>query len=614
MDIYEKSLLTLFFGAFLCLGTTLESNAQCTSCVIDPTCMPAGGGLCPDSLPGATQGTPYVQDVTFYLPPTILVTSPVNLGNVPLKSVYIRNVSGLPFGLSWLANKPSKTYLPASGENHGCVQICGTTYVAPGRYNLTVNVDAVVAAGGVLGDQSGSQSFSFVMEVLPSTSSNPVFSLTPTYSCGSAPMSFTSVMSANYPSYIEYAWDFGDGTTSTNRNETHSYTANGTYSVTNTTTISQLAITYVEFTSNTAFHTCAGASTPKTKVKLTSGSSSNSFTPTTGSKPFRYNVNWVLNGDPVSLWMEDEVAGIAVWCSNQTSVANIPNITGPGIYNFVGSSHAISGHVVVSKVNPSPFTATETVNAYSAPASTTIQSNLGSFDLCAGDSMELSVYPGYSYRWYLNDTTEIENSDTNVWKIKTGGRYRVDIADPVSGCIFTTPTITVNLLAGVPSNLVVNYNGSFLFANVTGAYTYQWQIQNGGNWYNIPAPAGVQSIYTPNQNANHRLILTSVDGCSISAEKQVTGVSIDETSGLAQLNVYPVPSDGIFNVFLEVTQDSDVQLILLDLSGRTLKSELVKNVSGTQTLIFDATNVSSGVYILNTRVNGVDRLNRVIKK
>lgn len=607
----KKNLLALLFGAFLCLGATLESNAQCTSCVIDPTCMPASGGLCPDSLPGATQGTPYTQDVTFYLPPTIVVTSPVNLGSVPLKSVFIRNVSGLPFGLTWQANKPSKTYYPSSGENHGCVQICGTTFVAPGRYNLTVNVDAVVAAGGALGDQSGSQSFSFVMEVLPSSSSNPVFSLTPTYSCGGAPLSFSSNMTATYPSYVEYAWSFGDGTTSTNRNETHSYTANGTYSVTNTTTISQLAITYVEFTSNSDFTTCNWIDNPKTKVRMNSGSSSTGFTGTTGNKPAKFTgLNWVLDGNAVVLFMED----VASVCSNKNATAVVNNITGPGTYSFTGSNYAISGHVVVSKVNPSPFTATETVNAYSAPASTTIQSNSGSFDLCAGDSMELSVYSGYSYRWYLNDTIEIENSDTNVWKIKTGGRYRVDIADPVSGCIFTTPTITVNLLAGVPSNLVVNYNGTFLSANVTGPYTYQWQIQNNGTWYNIPAPAGVQSIYTPNQTANYRLILSSIDGCSISADKQVTSVSIDETSGLAQLNVYPVPSDGIFNIFLEVTQDADVQIVLLDLSGRTLKSELIKNVSGTQTLVFDATNVSSGVYILNTRVNGVDRLNRVIIK
>ncbi len=604
----KKNLLALLFGAFLSLGATLESNAQCGSCVIDPNCMPANGGLCPDSLPGATQGTPYVQDVTFYLPSQIYVSQLSS--TKPLKSVYIRNISGLPFGLSWQANKFSKTYYPSSGENHGCVQVCGTTFVAPGRYNLTVNVDAVVAAGGILGDQSGSESFSFVMEVLPSSSSNSVFSLTPTYSCGGAPMSFSSVMTTSYPNHIDYSWDFGDGSTSTNRNETHSYTANGTYSVTNTTTISQLAITYVEFTSNTDFHTCWLSSSPSTKVKLTSGSSSTSFTPTTGNKPFKYNVNWVLNGDPVSLWMEDE----ATTCSNKTAVANIVGITTPGTYSFSGNNYAIYGFVVVSAVNPSPFTATETVNAYSAPPVTSIQSNSGSFDLCAGDSMELSVYPGYSYRWYLNDTTEIENSDTNVWKIKTGGRYRVDIADIASGCIFTTPTITVNLLAGVPSNLVVNYNGTFLSANVTGPYTYQWQVQNNGTWYNIPAPAGVQSIYTPNKSANHRLILSSIDGCSISAEKLVTGVSIDETSGLAQLNVYPVPSDGIFNIFLEVTQDADVQIVLLDLSGRTLKSELIKNVSGTQTLVFDATNVSSGVYILNTRVNGVDRLNRVIIK
>ncbi len=610
----KKRLLTicvLLSCAFLLSG---EAKAQCTSCAIDPSCMPAAGGLCPDSLPGATQGTPYSQDVTFYLPPQISVTSPINLGMVPLKRVFINNVSGLPFGLTWQANNANKTYYPSNGENHGCVKICGTTYVAPGTYPLTVNVDATVAAGGILGDQSGSQSFSFLMEVLPSSSGNPVFNLTPTYSCGGAPMSFSSNMTVSYPQYIEYAWDFGDGTTSTNRNETHSYTSTGSYTVTNTTTISQLAITRVEFTSNTTFHTCSGASTPKTKVRLTSGSSSTGFTPTTSNKPFIYNVNWVLDGSSVSLWMEDEVSSIAIWCSNKTAVANITGITGPGTYNFVGSDYAITGFVTVSAVNPSPFTASETVNAYSAPAATTIQSSSNSFDLCDGDSITLSVYSGYAYRWYHNDTVEIANSDTNAWTVKVGGRYRVDIADPVSGCVYTTPTVTVNLNAGVLANLAVNYNGTYLSSSVTGAYTYQWQILNGATWYNIPAPLGTQSIYTPNQSGSYRVTVTSVDGCSRSAERTITGVSIDEASGLTQLNIYPVPSDGIFNVMLEVAQTTDVQISLLDLSGRILKMELIKNVSGLQTLVFDATNTSAGVYILNTRINGIDKQHRVIIK
>lgn len=574
--------------------------------------MPASGGLCPDSLPGATQGSSYVQDVTFYLPPQINVTSPINLGNVPLKSVYIRNITGLPFGLSWQANKPSKTYFPSNGENHGCVQICGTTYVAPGTYNLTVNVDAVVAAGGILGDQSGSQSFSFQMEVLPSSSANPVFNLTPTFSCGAVPMNFTSNMAVSYPNYIEYAWDFGDNTTSTNKDEVHTYATNGSYTVTNTTTIYQLAITYVEFTSNTDFHTCAGASTPKTKVKLTSGSASNSFTPTTGSKPFKYNVNWVLNGDPVSLWMEDEVAGIAVWCNNKTAVANITGITGPGTYSFSSGSYAISGHVVVSKINPSPFTATETVNVYSAPPSTNIISSLGTFDLCDGDSLDLSVYTGFSYRWYHNDTVELANSDTNVLRIFEGGRYRVDIADPVSGCVYTTPTITVNILAGVPSSFVINFNGTNLIPSISGPYSYQWQIQNGANWVNIPAPLGVQSLYTPQKNGVYRLVITSVGGCSVYADKVISTLSIVDDAVLANTTIFPNPSNGVFNVKLDLNADTDVEIFIYDISGRMLKALDKQKYTGSTIIEVNASDLNAGIYVVNTRLNGVDKNHRLV--
>ena len=114
------------------------------------------------------------------------------------------------------------------GSTHGTTATATHVYVNPGSYTWTLKVTA--------GPQSCTQTgtVSVVGPLICSTSA----SLT----AGTAPLSvnFTATVGGGYPPYA-YAWDFGDGSTSTAQNPSHTYSqlTGGTYRAIFTVTDSQ---------------------------------------------------------------------------------------------------------------------------------------------------------------------------------------------------------------------------------------------------------------------------------------------------------------------------------------------------------------------------------------
>ena len=80
--------------------------AQCDDCTIDDSCSPEGGlpGVCPEFMPAATAGVEYSEDMTFYLPASVV--DPGTGLTADLLEVVITNVQGLPFGMDFSMNIP----------------------------------------------------------------------------------------------------------------------------------------------------------------------------------------------------------------------------------------------------------------------------------------------------------------------------------------------------------------------------------------------------------------------------------------------------------------------------------------------------------------------------
>ena len=222
----------------------LAGLGQCETCEPDLSCVAVDFPvLCPEQLPNATQGEPYSASATFNLPPSVV--DPGSGLEATLLTVTISSVTGLPFGLEFSPSNPDGVYQPGNGEYYGCSVVCGTPLVS-GSFFVNINVTVLVSAFGF--QQTVEESFSLPLVVEPGEGGNgpTSFSLSATQGC--APL---TVQGENLilDGGATYAWEFGNGQTSSGLNPTFTYDTPGTYTVSLVTEVTELSLTQVNITS-----------------------------------------------------------------------------------------------------------------------------------------------------------------------------------------------------------------------------------------------------------------------------------------------------------------------------------------------------------------------------
>ena len=237
MNTLNKSLFVL------AMMLPLAGFGQCETCEPDLSCVAVDFPvLCPEQLPNATQGEPYSSTATFNLPPSVV--DPGSGLEATLLTVTISSVTGLPFGLEFTPSNPDGVYQPGNGEYYGCAVVCGTPLVS-GSFFVNINVTVLVSAFGF--QQTVVESFSLPLNVEPGEGGNgpTSFSLSATQGC--APL---TVQGENLilDGGATYAWDFGNGQTSSGLNPSFTYDTPGTYTVSLLTEVTELALTQVNIT------------------------------------------------------------------------------------------------------------------------------------------------------------------------------------------------------------------------------------------------------------------------------------------------------------------------------------------------------------------------------
>lgn len=79
------------------------------------------------------------------------------------------------------------------------------------------------------------------------------------------------------------------------------------------------------------------------------------------------------------------------------------------------------------------------------------------------------------------------------------------------------------------------------------------------------------------------------------------------------LSVYPNPASDVINVSFE-GNNSDYEITLTDLQGRTVSTMNISNASGLQTATFSTSDIAKGSYLINVYSNGVKTSKNVIIK
>ena len=367
----------------------------------------------------------------------------------------------------------------------------------------------------------------------------PTATFAMTDGCEGTGIAFTNTSTVSVGFINSFAWNFGDGTTSTSANPTHIYSSEGNYVVNLQVTTAGGCSANVN--GNITIHpnpvasfstpaTCLGNATSFTNTSsITTGSiastawnfndsyTSNSNSPShTFTTAGTHNVSLIINS---AFGCSDTIiqavtinalpspnAGADQTVCNGTTV----NLTATGgtSYNWMPGNHngatfavtpSSTTNYTVQVTNANGCTATDNVivNINSLPTA-----NAGvSPSICYGSTTTLSGSGGSTYNWLPGGATT-PNISVNP---TTTTVYTLTVTD-INGCK-DTDQVAVNInplpvVSAGPDQTICN--GSTVSFTASGAATYQWN----------PIGSTTQTVFvTPSSNSSYTLIGTDANGC-----------------------------------------------------------------------------------------------------
>ncbi|MBI1286578.1 MAG: HYR domain-containing protein [Flavobacteriales bacterium] len=297
--------------------------------------------------------------------------------------------------------------------------------------------------------------------------------------------------------------------------------------------------------------------------------------------------------------MSVSVTGTDVTCSNGndgTAIAVPTGGTGPYTQDWGGfdPNALVAGQYSVTVTDANGCAANGSVTIGSGSAFQITIDPSGDIEVCPGESVVLSAGAGYAqYNWSTGATV---SSIT----VTNPASYWVTVVN-ANGCVSNTDTVNVAYFASETPTISSGTDGVLYCSNDT-ATNYQWSF-NG-----TPISGATNSWYCPTQSGNYVVELTDANGCVVSSFTSEYTYSEDspcatgiEEYGLS-MEVYPNPSTGQFTLSYTLSNDSKLEMAVLDQMGRqVIVGEQLMGSTGRK--IIDLSGEADGVYILRMLIN-----------
>jgi len=348
-------------------------------------------------------------------------------------------------------------------------------------------------------------------------------------------VSFQDSSTVNQGSLNSWSWDFGDGTTSTVQNPSHTYTTAGTYIVTLTTGVTGCTATTAEtvhvYPSPVADAganqtICQGHTANLTAVGgtsyLWSNNDTTSFISVNPSVSTTYTVT-VTNNDGCTA-SDNVVVNVnqlpVVEAGHDTAICygtstNL-NATGGTTYSWsptTGLSNPNIANPVATPLSSTPYTVTVTDNNQCSNIDIiNIQVNSlplaeagAAQSICNTNSATLNASGGTSYHWSTNESTQ-----SITVSPQTTSTYTVSVTDG-NGCSQTDNVIVTvyNLPTANAGNSTSICNGASTTLNASGGVSYSWSPPTGLTNANISNP-----VASPTASTTYTVTVTDGNNCS----------------------------------------------------------------------------------------------------
>ena len=201
------------------------------------------------------------------------------------------------------------------------------------------------------------------------------------------------------------------------------------------------------------------------------------------------------------------------------------------------------------------------------------------------------------------------NPTSWLWLFPGGSPSSSTLQNPVGICYNVSGVYDVTLIttsASGTDSLVLNdyitiypnpqaptitQNGNLLTSSP--ATTYQWQLNN------IDIPGATDQSYTVAQSGFYSVLITNEFGCGAIASADVSLTGMESVHASFELAVYPNPSPGNFYVEARGIPASEIEVQVLDLTGREIVSE-VSDISSLRKNIY-INHPQSGSYLLEIK-------------
>ena len=634
-----------------------------SQCVVDTECAiePAFPNVCPINLPDGTVGEYYSEDISFYMPNQF---SDSETGfEVVLDQVIVTNIVGLPLGLDIVLSDPTGIYNPSDSE-FGCANLSGTPLVL-GDYTITISIQANVTVVGVGISVDQLVNFDIYMTVNEGQGGNASFIYSPSTGCGSVEAEFEALIGSDEYN-VSYNWDFGNGFSSNQQFPPNQvYDQAGTYTVTLNTDITSFNYTLNNFIISSTDVDCWGFDLeeacidifgavecwgdPDLLFKLYDGSGNLVYETgyITGETASWNNVDFNMNNPPysVSIWDTEEWDGTDLSFSGNDNLGTFTLELSDGLHTF-NTGCATGNYTISSSLTTiQSFEDTETIIVFDAPTPELNYDEILSI-------LSVPVSNIISYQWYFNGDM-IEGADQSTYIALESGTYWVEFITE-DGCQSQslpidivkcdndfTPSIFVseNILLSTDTEYELDwyYNGIYFGSgpNITGSNNgYFWVVASdefGCEWtsdtifFQLPNPPndidGDGIVNSEDDDVDGDGIVNSedddVDGDGIlnDYDDDIDGDGInndddDSISGYLDLNdllpdfinLFPNPTDGIFNLQLTNKNSLSGKLFILNIEGkRVFEKDL--QLSNNESVLIDISKHKSGMYFVCFSVN-----------
>jgi PKD repeat protein len=393
--------------------------------------------------------------------------------------------------------------------------------------------------------------------------------------CDSAFVHFTN----NSTGAASYLWYFGDGDSSIFVNPTHSYSTPGTYSV----TLNAIASGGCR-TTRSVFSMINVYPTPVATISASATSicENNCISISAQTSPGATSWTWSFPGGNPSSSVAQNPGSV---CYNASSSYNVSLTVSNG---FCESNQVLNSYIHV-------------VDCSTLPKADFIS---GDTVMCEGSCIDFVSLSSNatSWNWIFAGGTPASSTLENPISIcyASQGYFPVTLiaTNPAgSDTIFYNDFIEVKSLPATPT---IFQNGDSLTSSSAAAY--QW-------YFNGTAISGATSQeFTALLSGDYYVIIEDEYGCSsVSAIRHVSLVGIEETEHLFHAGIFPNPAHDKINIQLSTKKPMNLTISIVNILGSTLNFKHVSMNSIYETVIFNAEELSQGIYFIKID-SGTDRL------